>query len=147
MFGAGSENKPDPLIIPLIAPSKMSIGIISLSEENDDREHEYYVTDAASDNEYWQAFVKKCNALLKAAPAAHAELVRAARKYGTMDPKSKAERQAQADLVLAFMDDEFDVTELGTWTPITRTELNRRTMDGHIEQTFVFVHAIDLENY
>jgi hypothetical protein len=115
----------------------MSTGIIAIDEGYDHNNY-YYVTDADSSDSEWEAFIAKCNALLKSSYKAHTELVAAAIKYGTTDKKI-AERVQFGECIQAFMGEDFDLASLGTWKEVKAHELNRMVIDKDIEQTFVFI--------
>ncbi len=124
----------------------MSIGIVALSEDREEPETQFYVTDADGDDNDWQAFVSKCNALLKTSAKSHAALVWAAIKYGTTSEKV-AEREEFEDCVRAFMGEGWDLDCLGTWKEVKHHyEFNRMVIDKDIEQVFIFVYQEYTEN-
>jgi hypothetical protein len=117
----------------------MATGIIAI-DESDDHDHDYYITDAVPSNSDWEAFLHKCNALLKSSYKAHTELVAAATKYGTTSRKL-AERVQFGECIQAFMGEDFDLDSLGTWKQVKAYELNRAVIDKDVEQTFVFISS------
>lgn len=122
----------------------MSIGIIAFDEF--EHQDECYSVDADWDDSDFQAFVTKCNALLKTSRKAHAELVTAAIKYGTTDSKLP-EAEKFGECVLAFMGEDFNLSALGDWEKLNHFHnLNQLVINGNIEHTLLLVAMVDPES-
>jgi hypothetical protein len=118
-------------------------GLILLDEYEQEQRFIKVTLETYSDK--WTKFVDRANALLKSSLVSHTELIYAVLVLKTA-PSVLPEHQKYRDRVNAFLGENFDIKNLGTWREY-KSAFDFNDKMGECDGCYCFTYSIDLERY